>query len=383
MSKLQIIQGAAEIKDTLAFIANSRRPSVRVKAGGQALAVNHDHVTARLAQMYADPEQAKKMLGWGKRWIPVLDNPDAYIVTENGTGIAANSLLDKREWAELDREIFEMVKLRQNAVQDLIDRNLVKRSSLAVMLSQWRMATERTRPSVNMDGRSRANRDLTDRQVFSVPVPIIRTDYEIGRRELLSSRTLGQPIDTFEAGEAAAAVAEEQERMLFDGDAGIVVQGSAIRGYTTLPARDTNTAAGYGGGDFGTISNIRPTFLGMLTALSLVRYYGPFVAYVANTQYLQMLARFSDGSGDTALETVEDLPQIDAVKPSDFLADGNVVMIQMTRNVVDYEIAQELEQHEWESGDSQALFFAVMAASVPRLKTDTDGNAGIAHATAA
>jgi uncharacterized linocin/CFP29 family protein len=382
MSKLQVY-GAAEIEDALTFISKTRKPSVRVKPGGQALVVNHDLVTARLAQMYPDPKRALAMYGWGNRWIPVLDNPDAYVVTVNRAGVAANSLLDKREWSELDREIFEMVKLRQNAVQDLIDRNLTKRSSLAVMLSQWRMATERTRPSVNMDGRSRANRDLTDRLVFSVPIPIIRADYEIGSRELLASRTLGTPIDTFEAGEAVSAVVEEQERMLFNGDTSIVVQGSTISGYTTLAARDTNTAAGYGGGDFGTISNIRPTFLGMKSALNAVRYHGPFVCYVANTQYNQMLERFSDGSGQTALESVEEIPSIDAVRPSDFLADGAVVMVQMTKNVVDLEIAQDVEQHEWESGDGQALYFAVMAASAPRLKTDSDGNAGVAHATAA
>jgi len=297
--------------------------------------------------------------------------------------MVANSMLDKREWAELDREIFEMVKLRKNAVQDLIDRRLVKNTTLAEMLSQWRMASERVRPSVNMDGRSRADRDRTDRNVFSVPVPIYRTDYEIGRRELLASRKLGTPIDTFEAGEAAEAIVEEQERTLFNGNTNIVVQGNPIYGYTTLPGRDTATAAAYGGGDFGTLSNIRPTFLGMLAALSAKRYHGPFVCYVANAQYHEMLERYTDGSGQTALDTVLELPQIDEVKPSDFLAASNVVMVQMTRNVVDWIVAMALENFEWMSGDQQALFFAVMAAASPRLKTDVDGNAGIAHATSA
>lgn len=382
MTRVQVY-GAAEISNALAFVTNSRRPAVRVKSGGKAIVVNHDHIMDRLTQYYLNKERRDRMIGWGSKWIPVLDNPDAFVVVEDGYGVAANSILDKREWAELDRQIFEMVKLRKNAVQDLVERRLTQTTNLGTMLSQWRVATERVRPSVSMDGRTRADRDRTDRLVYSVPVPIFRTDYEIGRRELLASRKLGTPLDTFEAGEAAEAIVEEQERVLFNGDASQVVQANPIYGYTTLPARDTATAAGYGGGDFGTLSNIRPTFLGMLTALSNKRYHGPFVAYVANTQYHEMLERYADGSGQTALETVEELPQIDEVKPSDFLAAGNVTMVQMTSNVVDWIIAMNLENLEWQSGDQQALFFAVMAAAAPRLKTDSAGNAGIAHATGA
>ena len=345
------------------FVTSTHGPQITIQAGGKPVAFN----TAMVANYHKD------LLPWAQRWIPVLQNDKA---------IVANSFLDKREWAELDRTIFEMVKLRRNAVQDLLDRNLTKRTTLAELLSQFRMASERIRPSVNMDGRSRADRDRTDRVVRAVPIPIIRTDYEIGRRELLASRKLGSPLDTFEAGEAAMAVAEEQERMLFNGNTTVVVQGSSIPGYTTLAARDTGTAAAYGGGDFGTISNIPDTFLGMLAALAAKRYHGPFACYIAQAQWHEMLQTFTDGSGQTALARVLELPQIETIKPSDFLAAGNLTMVQMTSNVVDIAIGMDIENREWEHPDGQSLNFAVLAASAPRLKTDYAGNAGIAHATA-
>ena len=116
---------------------------------------------------------------WEKRWLPVLENPKAHVMVRDARGMVVNSLLDKREWAELDREIFEMVKLRKNAIADLQSAGLTSTTNLGEMLSQWRVSTERTRPSVNMDGRSRADRDLTDRLVYSVPIPIFRTDYTI------------------------------------------------------------------------------------------------------------------------------------------------------------------------------------------------------------
>lgn len=325
----------------------------------------------------------KDLTPWEKRWLHVLENDNAHVMVRNKRGMIINSMLDKREWAELDRKIYEMVKLRRNAVADLVSGGLSTTTNLGEQLSQWRMASERQRPSVNMDGRSRANRDRTDRLVFSVPIPIYRTDYEIGMRELESSRKLGTPLDTFEAGEAGEAIAEEEERTLINGNATVVVQGNTIFGYTTLPARDTATAAAYGGGDFGTISNIEPTFLGMLTALSLVRYYGPFNVYVARTQYFEMLSTYTDGTGQNALDRVLKLPQIEKIEQNDFLAAGNVLMVQMTENVVDWRIALAIDNREWTSGDGQALYYAVLSAATPRLKTDVDGNAGIAHATAA
>lgn len=346
------------------FVTRTKTPQIKIKKGGKVLAFND-----AMAANY--PEHLHP---WARRWAPILANDNAFV---------ANSFLDKREWAELDRAIYEMAKLRRNGVQDLLGRNLVKRTTLAEMLSQFRMASERIRPSVNMDGRSRADRDRTERVVRSVPVPIIRTDYEIGRRELLASRKLGSPLDTFEAGEAASAVAEEQERMLFLGDATVVVHGASIPGYTNLAARDTGTAAAYGGGDFGTISNIVPTFLGMLAALAAKRYHGPFVGYVADAQYHEMLDVYTDGSGQTALARATSLPQILEIKPSDFLTASHVLLVQMTPNVVDLVIGMDIENREWMSPDEQALYYAVLAASAPRLKTDYAGNAGIAHATGA
>lgn len=358
--KVNILHG----QEAIDFVTKSHGPRIVVPKGSPGIVFN--------AERDLDGVPAH-LQAWARRWNPVLNHEGAFV---------ANSVLDKREWAELDRTVIEMVKLRQNGIADLRAKGLIKPSNLAEMLSQWRVATERVRPSVSMDGRTRADRDRTDKLTYSVPVPIFRTDYDIGRRELLASRRLGTPLDTFEAGEAASAVGEEEERVLFNGDSGIVVQGNTIYGYTSHPSRDTATAAAYGGGDFGTISNITPTFLGMIAALAAKRYHGPFNCYIAQAQYAQMLDFYTDGSGQTALDRVLKLPQIESVKPSDFLTAANLVMAQMTSNVVEWIDALGVENREWESGDGQALYYAVMAAGAPRLKQDSAGNLGVAHATA-
>lgn len=339
--------------DAARFVTNTRRPQLRRKSG-KSLNTNAGH----------------------DFWDQVVEDEDV---------IVTNSFLDKREWAALDRAIIQAVHLRLNGVQHLRDRGLVRSTTLAEMLSQWRVASERTAANVNMDGRSAVNKDRADKKVYGTPVPIISADYTIGRRELLASRSLGAGLDTTEASEAAQSVAEKGEDILFNGASGIVVGSDSVVGYTTLSARDTDTAANYGGGDFGTISNIVPTFLGMLNALSAKRYHGPFLAYVSDTQYHQMLEYYTDGSGQMALDRVKALPQIADVYPSDFLvsATGEVVLVQATPNVVQLIVGLELMNREWESPDGTELNYKVMMAIAPKLVTDFSGNAGIGHATGA
>ena len=302
-------------------------------------------------------------------------------VAYGADGLKMNSFLTREEWEKLDSVIVARAQQQLNAYQDLVDANLTTQTTLAEEFSKWRVASERIAADVTMDFRTRRNRDRTDMKTYGVPVPIISAEYEIGRRELLVARAAGRDVEVTEADAAAIAVTEKAEDILMNGETGIVVHGSNIPGYRTLAARDSNTAAGYGGGDFGTISQIRPTFLGMMSALAANRYMGPFGCYIANTQYHEMLDRHTDGSGQTAIETVESIPQIEYVKANDLVPAGELVMVQLTRDVVDLVIALSLENRQWESPDGSALFFVVMMSAIPRLRTDYAGTSGIAHAT--
>jgi uncharacterized linocin/CFP29 family protein len=317
--------------------------------------------------------------GFDKKGRPVDEQGNLMV---NQRQLQANAFLSREEWEVLDTAIYEMAKQRLNAWQDLVGAGLTRTSSLAAMYTKWRVASERIAADVTMDFRTRLTHDRTDKYTYGVPLPIISAFYSLGRRELMATRAAGQDVETFEAQEAAAAVVEQAENILINGNTAIVVQGNSIPGYRTLAARDTGTAAAYGGGDFGTISNVTATFIGMLSALAAKRYYGPFNCYIHNTQYHEMLEFYTDGSGQTALERTLQLPQIQSIKPNDLMTTaGDLLMVQMSRNVVDVEIALTLENRQWEAPDGSALFFVVMMAAVPRLKTDYEGNAGIAHAT--
>lgn len=298
-------------------------------------------------------------------------------------GLVTNSLLSQAEWQEFDQAVVRMVRQKAVGYARLRAAGLTHQlGGLGTLLSQWYVGSEHTTANSNMDGRTRGDKDRGDRKLYGVPVPITFKEYEISLRELEAARRLGNALDVFEAENAAEAVADKQESMLFNGDTNIVVGGSAIYGLTTHSARLTDTAANYGGGDFGTWGNGRKTLLGMISALSANRYYGPFGVFVANTQYNQLLGRATDGSGQTELDAIRTLPQIAFVEMGPKLADAATVMVQLTSNVIDIAVAQDITNLEWNSGDTMAAFFKVLAATIHRLKVDYAGNLGVCHATA-
>lgn len=292
-------------------------------------------------------------------------------------GIRANAFLNQEEWERLDKAVIARGKQRLNAWADVMNAGLVSRTTLAEEYSKWRVASERIAAEVSMDFRTQHGEDRTDKKTYGVPIPIVSAAFSIGRRELMVARAAGSDIETFEAEEAGAAVAEKLEDMLINGETGVVVQGDDIPGFTTLDARYEGTAEG----DFGTISNIFTTFLAAVSQMASDRYYGPFGVYIANDQYFEMMEYYSEGSGQSPLKRVEAMPQIRFVKPNDLMTDGEFVMVQLTREVVDIREAMAMENRRWVSPDESRIHFVVMAAAVPRVKTDYAGESGIAHYT--
>lgn len=308
-------------------------------------------------------------------WRPLIKGNDVLVPD----GVVANAFLNREEWERLDAAVISRARQRLGAWGDVVGAGLVSNTTLAEWFSKWRVASERIAATAMMDFRTQLIEDRTDKKTYGVPVPIVSAAFSIGRRELITARAAGSDVESFEAEEAGAAVAEKLEDMLINGETGIVLEGTPIYGYRTLSARNTGTVVG----DFGTISNIYETFIAAVLAMAADRYYGPFGVYMSNTQYFEMLEYYSDGTGQTALARVLSIPQISFVRVNDLTTDGDVLMVQLTREVVDIRQAMALENRRWVSPDASRIHFVVMAAAVPRLKTDYAGNAGILHYTGA
>ncbi len=291
-----------------------------------------------------------------------------------------NSILRKDEWEELDRAVVEESHNRMNAIQRLIDQGLVQRlGGPGTLISQWNTITEMTRASVTVEGVTKTDMDLVDHKLQGVTIPVIHKRFDLSVRTLDASRNLGDGVDLTNATEATRVVEEEWERMFFAGNTGVNLNGNPIWGVTT----ETNINTGAATGDFGTISNIYPTFLAMVNAIAGDNYHGPIDFWVATTQFNEMQNRFTDGSGQTALEAVKIIQQVREVFPSDWMTAGTLVGVTMLRDVIDVALTQTPTLVEWMSPDGMMAHFKVIAIGAPRVKSTYAGNSGIAYYTGA
>ena len=292
-----------------------------------------------------------------------------------------NAALRYDEWKEIDDQAIQIVRTRLDAIDDLLDRDLTQTlGGLGTTISEYEQVSDMTPADVNMSPQAQTDNDTQNFGMDGVPIPIVHKDFQLDVRRLLASQGRGDGLDVSQANTSSRKVAEASETMLVKGW-DLTVGGYTIYGYTNHPDRITGNAEG----DFSTdIGNIYPTFQSMVKELNNKGFTGPYVAYVAPEQYEEMRDVYDDGSGDSVLQRIEEqFPEIEEVKKLHELDDGNLVMVQLTSDVVDLAVAEAPTTVEWDSPSGFKVNFKVMAAWAPRIKTDYEGTCGVVHYTGA
>lgn len=343
----------------------------------------------------ASSGEAAKILGNGARPIinektgqPLFDQRTGQLQIMTSRGLVVNSALRKDEWEELDRAIVQAAVAPLNMTQRMIAAGLTRPlGGLGTLIAQYNQISEMTQANVSLSGNASGQKDRVDYDLVGVPVPVIFKEFELNQRYLEASRRLGDSIDTANGAAAARVVGEKVEDLLINGDANVNLNGNTIHGLTSHPDRNTNTATALGGGDFATISNIMPTFSGILSELKADNYRGPYGVFVADTQYDQMAFNvYSDGSGQSALNRVLQIPSIQFIDSSAWLDAGEIVVVNLSRDVVELAYVQQywpITNLEWTSGDGMQSNFKVMTVFAPMVKSDYSGRSGVFHCTGA
>jgi len=304
----------------------------------------------------------------------------------NERQVYLNALLRKYDWEQIDAEVLDVHKQPLVGIDDLRGDGLVyPLDGIGVSISTYEQLGDMSAADVSMS--ITPKKGESDRVTFepvSIPVPVISKPFTIDLRTLSASGRNGhERLDTTQVRVATIKVREALEDILFNGS---TVQSGAnvIQGYTNFTQRDTATAAAYGGGDFGTDGNGHKTLVGMTEALRNKGFRGPFRAYIANTQFSQLLALTGANLSETQLSVIQrTIPYLKSITPSDRLTAGNVVVVQMTRDTVDLAVGQDITPVSWQEYGGMVNEFRILGAMVPRIKYDSNGNAGVAHATAA
>jgi uncharacterized linocin/CFP29 family protein len=297
----------------------------------------------------------------------------------NVNTLRTNTVLQKDEWLQLDTALLEVARQRLTGVNDLMSRGLRYglQNALGVTRLEWERVSDMTAASVDMSGLTESENDRVVYDLVGMPIPIIHKDFHINIRALMASRNRGEGVDVTQVSLAGRLVAEKIEDLLFNGGFQASTL-SQVYGYTTAPNRNTGTS-----GAWATPGTAGSVFLAdtiaMIAALTADRMFGPYVMYVPAAVYINMLNDFKAETGLSILQRLLQIPQIADIRPSDNLTGKNILLVQMTRDVVDMVDGIQPMVIQWETMGGMMLNFKVLAIMVPRIKADQDLNSGIAH----
>lgn len=358
------------------------------KGGGQG-----DVANMLLAQGKLDPGRMRPYIGNdGRTYVTVYkgqgDLKDAK--SYQAIPIQANATLRRDEWKQLDEAILPISMIRLNGIQDLIDNGLIYSlgNAMGTTVLEWHDISDAMEAALTMDGVTRGVGDRPKFQYNYLPIPIIHVDYEINARALAASRSLGNPLDTTSAERAARKVAEKLESMLFTNTSYSFGEKddrtrNTIYSYLNHPDRNQVTLSQNWDASGKTATEILANVLSMKQTSIDAKHYGPWMLYIP-TAYETTLDEDYDTTtpGITIRERILKIAGIKGVKVIDTLTANNVLLVQMTSDVVRLVRGMGIQNVEWQTEGKFITKYKVMTIQVPQIRSDQDGNSGIIHLAA-
>ena len=302
----------------------------------------------------------------------------------NVNALRTNATLRKDEWKHYDLAVVQAAQERLVGVADLMGRGLVLRiaNGLGKTVLEYEDASDIEGAQLSMDGVTRGLNDRIEYDLKFMPLPIIHKDFQINVRVLNASRTTGASLDTAMAELSARKVAEKEEELLFQGSSSYTFGGGTLYGYVDAPNRNTVTLALAWDNVAKTGEQILTDVKNMKQASIDALHYGPWVLYIP-TAYETVLDGDFKANSDKSIRTrLLEIAGIEDIKVVDKLAANNVVLVQMTSDVVRMVEGLPLTTVEWQTEGNMIFHFKVMTIAVPQVRADQEGNSGITHLAA-
>ena len=325
----------------------------------------------------------QKSSNYGKPCVTVFMGGDALKKENYQSILATNATLRRDEWKELDAALLPIARSRLNGVQSLIDKGLTYKlgNAMGTTSLEWHDISDAFEAELTMDGIPKSK---GDRPVFTtnyLPIPIIHVDYEINLRTLESSRKLGNPLDTTSAQYAARKVAEKLESMLFTSTS-TKFGGGFIYSYLSHPDRNQVTLANKWDNSGVTGATIVANCITLKKTAIAAKHFGPYELYIP-TDFETVLDADYDSTtpGTTIRERILKISNIDSIKVVDTLTEDNVLLVQMTSDVVRLVDGMPISNVQWDEAGKFVNKYKVMAIQVPQVRADQSGNSGVTHAT--
>lgn len=323
----------------------------------------------------------------GNAYVTVFKGGDPKKTDNYSVRMVNNATLRRDEWKSLDDAVMGVSRYRLGGAQDLIDAGLVYNlgNAFGTTVLEWHDVSDSQEAAMTMDGITRGGGDRPNFKHNYLPIPIIHVDYEINARVLATSRNMGNPLDTTAAESAARRVLEKIENLLFTNTTysyGTKDERNrnSIYSYINFPDRITYALPLSWTNGSKTGAQMVADVLAM-KQLSINNYhYGPWRLYIP-TAYETVIDKDYDSvtPGTTIRERILKISNITAIKVIDTLPADNVLLVQMTPDVVRLVRGTGLQNIQWGEEGNMVTKYKVMTIQVPQIRSDQNGKTGIVH----
>ena len=296
-----------------------------------------------------------------------------------------NAALRRDEWITLDETVLKISRERIGGFQDIISRGLTYNltNPMGKTVLEYHDQDDPGEAIITMDAVTRGSNDAPNYTTNYIPLPIVHGDFVLNERLLQSSRNMGESIDTSMVESVTRRVLEKLEDMLFTSTS-YTFGGGTIYGYLNHPNRNTVTLSVNWDASAKTAANIKDDVLAMKAALIAAKHFGPYMLYIP-TDYETVLDDDYDtttSSGRTIRQRIMEIEGIMGIKVIDRLTADNIVLAQLTSDVIRIINGFSPRVVQWSSQGGMVHHFKIMAIQVPQVRADQSGNSGICHLAA-
>lgn len=319
------------------------------------------------------PSAGKTLGGGSKAKLLAMSGFDPSVLRTNQT-----LLYD--EWKLFDTQIQTIARERLVVVQELMSRGLTYPipNALGVIQLVWQRSGDMNPAEATMSGLPEADKDALDFDLASMPLPMIHKEFTLNLRQLQVSRNGGLPLDTTMAEIAMRKIAELVESIVFNG-LSIATNLGTIYGFLNHPNRNTGSVTASWASLTTTGSQILGDVIAMVNAAYAKNMFGPYLLFVPTNVYNNLFNDFKANSDLTILQRLMELPDLMGIVPTNRMTSTNVLLVQMTSDVVQMVDGIQPTVVEWEERGGFELNFMIYTIMLPRIRADYLNQSGIVH----
>lgn len=320
----------------------------------------------------------------GKSYVTLTDGMDDNGEVKYKTIRVANetATLGVEEWRRIDTAVTETAYTELRIVNDLVGAGLVENiDGMGTPALSYQTEGDITGAKMSMRGLREAEKDRPEYGIATIPIPIIHKDTSIDLRELANTRRIGRPIDLTMIRKMTRKCAELADDFVI-GNVSFSWAQNVAYGIRNFPYRITKvmtnpTAPGYTPDvTVAEVVDMRQSLINKFRR-------GPYRLYLSSDWEPYMDLDYSGAyNGGTLRERLGKLGRISSIETIDNMTGFQMIMIQMTSDVIEVVVGLSFRAVEWQSGDGMEHFIKILGIIVPRIRVDQANNVGIAHGTA-